>query len=114
MKTSRFPFMVGAVVMLVVCMPLLFWHCDRHEGIVGKYRAVEEGAGGMSATLELQANGKGIWSIETDNAPFRWTLHRETIQLHTQDGGVIKGVIDAGRIRIEMPGAGVVWFERLE
>ena len=115
MKTNRFPCVVRIVALMVICMPLFLWHCDRPANIVGKYRAVDRDQHtGLSATLELQANGKGLWSIATDNAPFRWTLHQQTIRLHTQDGGVIEGVIDAGRIRIDMPGAGVILFERLE
>jgi hypothetical protein len=115
MKTNRFAVAVGGLVMLGICLPLLFWHCDRHENIVGKYRAVDAGPQGKtSATLELQANGKGLWSIESDNAPFRWNLHQKTIRLHTPAGGIIEGVIEGERIRIDMPGAGVILFERLE
>lgn len=114
MKTDRFPVGVG-LVLLVVCVSLLFWHCDRHETIVGKYRAVDAGSQAKTpATLELQVNGKGIWSIETDNAAFRWNLHQKTIRLHTQAGGIIEGVIEGERIRIDMPGAGIILFERLE
>jgi hypothetical protein len=106
---------MGVFVVLVVCLPLLCWHCDRHENIVGKYRAVDQSPpAGVPATLELQANGKGIWSIETDNAPFRWALHQKFIRLHTQAGGILEGVIDGERIRIDMPGTGVIVFERLE
>lgn len=115
MKTNRFPMPVGIVAMLIVCMPLLFWHCERHDPLVGKYRAFDGGPQGkMLATLELQANGKGMWSIDTDNAPFRWNLHQKTIRLHTQAGGIIEGVIDGGRIRIDMPGTGAILFERMD
>jgi len=114
MKIDGFSMRSG-FVLLVICMPLLFWHCDRHEKIIGKYQAVGAGLEGQTAaTLELQANGKGIWSIETDNAPFRWDLHQNTIRLHTHAGGIIEGVIDGKHIRIEMPGAGVILFERQE
>jgi hypothetical protein len=115
MKANRFPVVVAGVALLVMCMPLLFWHCDRHENIVGKYQAVDPAAQDkLLATLALQANGKGMWSTETDNAPFRWNLHQKTIRLHTQAGGVIEGVIEGERIRIDMPGTGVILFERLE
>ena len=115
MKVKRFPMMGTGLIVLVVCMPLFLWHCDRHETIVGKYQAVDTGQPDRPpATLELQAGGKGLWSIETDNAPFRWSLHEKTIRLHTQAGGIIQGVIDGERIRIDMPGTGVILFERQE
>ena len=115
MNVKRFPMVGMGLVLLLVCMPLLFWHCDRHETLVGKYQAVDTGQPDRpSATLELQAGGKGLWSIETDNAPFRWSRDEKTIRLHTQAGGIIQGVIDGRRIRIDMPGAGVILFEREE
>jgi nitrous oxidase accessory protein NosD len=115
MKTHRFAVKMVGVAMLVIGMPCLFWHCDRSASIVGKYQAVDTGqADRPAATLELQANGKGIWSIETDNAAFRWNLHRKTLRLHTPAGGVVEGAIDGERIRIDMPGAGVIVFERLK
>ena len=101
------------LVFLVVMMPLLFCHCDRQENIVGKYHAFDAGRQGrISATLELHANGKGLWSIETDNAPFRWDRTQNTIRLHTQSGGVIEGTIDDQVIQMEIPGTGVIRFER--
>jgi hypothetical protein len=67
----------------------------------------------MSATLELEANGKGIWSVEADNAPFRWDVRHNKIRLHTQSGGVIEGTIDNGTIHIALPGMDVILFERV-
>ncbi|WP_419660191.1 hypothetical protein Dvar_05380 [Desulfosarcina variabilis str. Montpellier] len=115
MKTNRSQAVAMGLVLLITCMSFLCLHCDRHETIVGKYQAVDTGQPDRpSATLELQAGGKGLWSIETDNAPFRWSLHEKTIRLHTQAGGIIQGVIDGERIRIDMPGTGVILFERQE
>lgn len=103
------------VVILVLLMPVLFWQCDRHEAMVGKYHAIGQGPhGGISATLELQANGKGLWSIATDNAPFRWDLRQNTIWLHTRSGGVIQGTVDDGIIRVAIPGTGMMTFTRHE
>jgi hypothetical protein len=75
---------MAMVVAWVVVMPMLLWHCSRHEDIIGNYHAVDaDRQGRMSVTLELQANGKGLWSIETDNAPFRWDRRQNKIRLHT-------------------------------
>jgi len=106
---------VMGVVFLVLVMPLLFWQCDQHEKIVGKYNAVETSPdSGIPATLELQANGKGLWSIETDNAPFRWDRKHNKIRLHTPSGGVIEGTLDNEAIQIAIPGMGVILFKRHE
>lgn len=115
MNVKRFPKVAIGFFLLITCMPLVFWHCDRHENIVGKYQSIAIGPQGKTAaTLELQTNGKGMWFIETDNAPFRWTLHQKTIRLHTQAGGIIEGIIESERIRIDMPGTGIILFERLD
>jgi hypothetical protein len=104
---------VAGVFFLVLAMPLLFWQCDRHETIVGNYHSVDTvGPGRISATLELQANGRGLWSIETDNAPFRWDLQGNRIRLHTQAGGVIEGTIDSETIQMVIPEMGLIVFRR--
>jgi hypothetical protein len=108
---SRKP--VAGILFLVLVMPLLFWQCDRNEAMVGNYHSVDAGGPGrISATLELQANGKGLWSIETDNAPFRWDLQGNRIRLHTRAGGVIEGTIDSETIQIDIPGTGLIVFRR--
>ena len=113
MKTIRLPLAAVGGIVLVIGMAWLFWHCDRHEAIVGNYRSVgAESQAKPPATLALQTNGKGIWSTDTDNAPFRWRLDRNVIRLHTQAGGIIQGVIDGEHIRIDMPGTGTIVFER--
>jgi len=104
-----------AVALLMLVIPLLVWQCDRHEKIVGKYHAVDAGQDGrISATLALEANGKGLWSIETDNAPFRWEVKQNRIRLHTQSGGVVEGTIHNETIQMPIPGMGVILFKRDE
>ena len=115
METNHSMKPVTGAVFLVLMMPLLFWQCDRHEEVVGKYNAVETSRDSrIPVTLELQANGKGLWSIETDNAPFRWDRKQNKIRLHTQSGGVIEGTMDNETIQIAIPGMGVIIFKRHE
>ena len=114
MQTSHSVKSVMGVVLLALVMPLLFWQCDRQESLLGKYHAGDAGLDRrISATLTLEANGKGMWSIETDNAPFRWDVRQNKIRLHTQSGGVIEGTVDNGTIRIAMPGMDVILFHRV-
>jgi len=104
---------MSRVVLLLMLLPLLVYRCTGHEQIAGTYQAVATGPqGDLSATLELNPDGKGLWSIETDNAPFRWDHNGNNIRLHTPSGGVIVGTIDAADIRIEIPGAGMITFRR--
>ncbi|MCP4689190.1 MAG: hypothetical protein GY859_14140 [Desulfobacterales bacterium] len=92
----------------------LIWGCDERDALVGKYASAPANSpGAVSATLELQADGKGFWSIETDNAPFRWDVTGGKIRLHTQSGGVIECVLDHNAIKAALPGVGVIVFERV-
>lgn len=106
---------LAGIVLLALALPMLLWQCDRHAGIAGKYQTAAPGASGrVPVSLELQADGKGIWSMETDNAPFRWDLYGTKIRLHTQSGGVIEGVVDQETIHLAMPGMEVLIFKRCE
>ncbi|CCK81092.1 hypothetical protein [Desulfobacula toluolica] len=85
----------------------------QREKLVGKYTAVNTNtAGSVTASLELLADGKGFWSIDTDNAAFRWDLHRNKIRLHTRSGGVIEGTIDETGIQFVLPGMGKIRFKK--
>lgn len=104
---------IVGIVLLIALIPLWGMQCDRHDPLVGSYRADAAGPQGrISAMLELQPNGKGLWSTDTDNAPFRWNLRRNTIQLHTPTGGVIQGTVDRDTIELEIPGTGLMTFRR--
>jgi hypothetical protein len=71
-----------------------------------------EAAGLVQASLELLPEGKGFWSIDTDNAPFRWDLYQNKIRLHTRSGGVIEGALGQDTLQFTLPGTGQVRFRR--
>lgn len=100
---------------LLAVMALAFLvHCSQHDTVVGKYQSVSNGRSDQSQViLELQSDGKGLWSMETDNASFRWKLNQNKISLHTRTGGVIEGTYDEGTIRIDLPGMGDILFKRI-
>ena len=102
--------------MLILLIAALVFGCNRQqEKLVGEYTAVKTGsAESVPASLELFADGKGFWSIETDNAPFRWDLYQNRIRLHTKSGGVIEGTLDQDSIQLTLPGMGVIRFQRKE
>lgn len=99
---------------LVLCLLSWMGGCSgRQEALVGTYSAIPSGTvDPVAATLELHADGKGFWSIETDNAPFRWDVQKDRIRLHTQSGGVIEGRLDRDIIHIELPQSGAIRFRR--
>lgn len=102
-------------LMLILLITILVCGCSsQQEKLVGKYNSVNSGSTNLvPASLELSADGKGFWSIETDNAPFRWDLHQNYIHLHTKSGGVIKGIVDQDIIQLTLPGIGLIRFQRI-
>lgn len=101
------------LIQVLVIIALVCGCSGRQEKLVGKYTAVNSGpAGSVTAGLELLADGKGFWSIDTDNAAFRWDLHRNKIRLHTKSGGVIEGTIEDNAIQFVLPGMGKIRFEK--
>lgn len=106
--------MKASMLVLALFAFMALVQCSQHEKMVGKYKSVGNGSSDRSlVTLDLQSGGKGLWSIETDNAPFRWNLNQDKIRLHTRTGGVIEGTVDNGTIRIELPGMGDILFKRM-
>ena len=106
--TSYFRFM------LILLVAVLVWGCSsQQEKLVGKYIAVKTGEAVLvPASLELLPEGKGFWSIDTDNAPFRWDLYQNKIRLHTRSGGVIEGTLGQDTLQFTLPGTGQVLFQR--
>ena len=100
--------------MLILFVAALVWGCNsQQEKLVGKYIAVNIGdAGLVQASLELLPEGKGFWSIDTDNAPFRWDLYQNKIRLHTRSGGVIEGTLGQDTLQFTLPGTGQIRFQR--
>ncbi len=101
-------------VLLILCFITSSSGCSSdREQLAGSYNAVITNASSqVSATLELTADGKGFWSIDTDNAPFRWDIHQGKLRLHTRAGGVIEGTFTRDSILISLPGTGNIHFQR--
>lgn len=101
---------------LIILIATLVCGCSsQQEKLVGTYNAVKTGSTDpVVASLEFLADGKGFWSIETDNAPFRWDLSQNRIRLHTKSGGVIQGTIDGDTIELTLPGMGLIRFNRIQ
>ena len=103
------------LVLILLLITALACGCgsSEREKLVGIYTAVSMGSEApVTASLELLADGRGFWSIDTDNAAFRWDLHRNRIRLHTKSGGVIEGTLDHDAIQLTLPGVGMIHFKK--
>ncbi len=89
--------------------------CEDRGKLVGKYQAdTNKNRPSQTISLELSANGQGSWSIEEDNASFKWEIREDAIWLHTRSGGVIVGEISGETIQINLPGAGQYYFKKVK
>ena len=94
---------------------VLMVSCEGRGKLVGKYRAdTNENRQSVTIFLELLANGQGSWSIEEDNASFKWEIREDAIWLHTRSGGVIVGKIVGETIEIHLPGVGEYYFKKVK
>jgi hypothetical protein len=100
--------LVPAFVLLLL---LALAACSGDRATVsGTYRAVSDGT---EILLTLDKDGKGTWSTDLDEIPFKWTLRADgTLWLHTREGGVI--TVETGKVslRLRLPGTDVLVFVR--
>jgi len=100
---TALPWLLLLLLTLAACAP------DRGEA-VGSYVADTEDT---EIVLTLNDNGRGTWSTDTDEVPFKWSLPKAgQLWLHTREGGVIQGRIEDRRVTITLPGVGELVFER--
>jgi hypothetical protein len=112
-RLARSVMSAGAAMGLLIIVTMAC-SCSQRDTVAGKYEAVSQTSEGrIIHALELQADGKGFWSVDTDNVPFRWDLKDNTIRLHTQAGGVLQGTMDRGSLGITLPGQGNIKFTKI-
>lgn len=91
------------LLILAACSP------DRGS-VAGSYTAT---TGEGEIVLTLNENGRGTWSTDTDEIPFKWSRPApDQLWLHTREGGVIQGRMDDGRLTLALPGVDELVFER--
>ncbi len=104
MKAKKTIFLVSSIL-LVFAMS-----CGNDGKLSGKYEAENPDRENAVVILELKPGGKGVWSFEENEAFFKWDAGGGGIRLRTKSGGVIEGKIEAGSIRIALPGTGEFLF----
>lgn len=89
--------------------------CENREHLVGKYQtAIDVNGESQTILLELMANGQGSWSGQEDNITFKWESKEDEIWLHTKSGGLIVAKIVGENIEIDLAGAGLYRFKKIE
>jgi len=105
----------SSLITVFIVFLVLMVSCEGRDKFVGKYQAyTNKNRQSLTIFLELMANGQGSWSIEEDNASFKWEIREKEIWLHTKSGGVIVGKINGETIEIHLPGVGEYYFKKVK
>ncbi|BDQ34993.1 hypothetical protein [Pseudodesulfovibrio portus] len=87
---------------LLIILTLLAACAQDKKSVAGKYVARGPAS---EIVLTLNKDGKGTWSTDTDEIPFKWSLRGDgKLWLHTKTGGVLQGTVEDGTIRLDLPG----------
>ena len=93
---------------LVLVLTLLAACAQDRNSVAGKY--VAQGPT-SEIVLTLGKDGKGTWSTDMDEIPFKWSLRPDgKLWLHTKAGGVLQGTVEAETILLKLPGVGELTF----
>lgn len=84
--------------------------CQGAPGVEGKYSAAAQD--GRTVSLNLKSGYQGEWETSTDTVALRWEVRGGEVWLHSKSGGVIRGTVENGRIRVSLPGEGELVFSR--
>lgn len=91
------------LVVLTACSPA-------KETITGTYAAQGKDT---KVVLTLNEDGRGVWSTDTDEIPFKWSMRGDgQLWLHTKTGGVIQSRLVDGKIALTLPGVDELLFTR--
>ncbi|MGE4191865.1 MAG: hypothetical protein AB7E51_00600 [Pseudodesulfovibrio sp.] len=98
-------------LLLLMLLPAFTACAPDRDTLPGDYSARN---GEIEIRLRLGKDGKGVWSTDTDEIPFKWSRRDEGhIWLHTVAGGVIPGTIEGEDIRLTLPGVPPLVFTPL-
>ena len=102
---------------ILLCL-LLLLSCESRERYAGVYKALPNETVRQEITLELKANGEGVWRVGSKDAspeiPVVWYLKHGDIRVNTKEGGVIVGKIGKDTIRMTLPALGRLTFRKIE
>lgn len=96
-----------------LCLILALTACGAGTSPAGKYKARHgQGPEVREVVLELREDGQGSLSMDVEAVPLRWDAKGKDILLHVKSGGVMTARAEGRSLRLDMPGVGVLEFER--
>jgi hypothetical protein len=75
--------------------------CSDRGPYAGKYRSMGQTP---EITLELKANGEGVWEAGGQQVSFRWEVKKDRIWIHAKGGGVLVGTPAGDMLAMDMTG----------
>lgn len=103
-------------LLLPLCLLLiLIVSCGSKEKYTGTYKAeAKDSPRQTETTVELKANGDGIWKVGDEEVTFSWYIKSGELRVNTKGGGVIVGNIETDAIQITLPGTGTMSFKKVQ
>lgn len=104
--------MLDAILLLTLfACGLAMQGCADSAHMEGVYQSGADAR--VEVLLELKPEGRGSWQTDMDMVTFRWKVRGREIWFHTQTGGVMVGdILDPTHLKMDLPGVGVITFER--
>ena len=92
---------LGGLVLIWLLASLALWGCKAREPYAGKYQSLNQEP---PITLDLKANGEGIWSMGDQQVGFRWEVKQDRIWIHAKGGGVMIGTLAGDQLSLDISG----------
>jgi hypothetical protein len=102
--------------LLPLCLLLvLIFSCESKDKYAGVYKAeTKETPKQAEITVELKANGDGLWRVGNEEVSFVWYIKRGELRVNTKGGGVIVGKIEKDKIWMTLPNMKTLTFKKMQ
>jgi hypothetical protein len=101
--------------LLAFCLLLvLMASCESKDKYAGVYKAeAKETPKQAEITVELKANGDGLWRVGDEEVAFSWDIKGGELRVNTKGGGVIIGKIKKDTLQITLPNMKTLTFKKM-
>jgi hypothetical protein len=99
---------IGRIPVWLLLIAVMGGACDSRHPWEGRYSGRAERGPAGAVTLSLDGGGKGLWTVEHESTPLRWSVRDGAIWLHLNSGGVMVARPIPGQpaLTLELPGVG--------